>query len=88
VADADPGRGRTAQLIRIMRATCSTFWNINRHHRRAKGLPERTVVNKYAVRCDQSVDQRQGLQLPNLISGARSWALSVAAHNWPALLHA
>jgi len=38
---------------------------------RAKGLPERTVVNKYAVRVAiNPLISVMGLQLPSLISGA------------------
>jgi peptide/nickel transport system permease protein len=66
------GAAGTAQLIRIMRGnlleTLSQQFVITA---RAKGLPERTVVNKYAVRVAiNPLISVMGMQLPHLISGA------------------
>jgi peptide/nickel transport system permease protein len=62
----------TAQLIRIMRANLLEILGQQFvTTARAKGLPERTVVNKYAVRVAiNPLISVMGLQLPSLISGA------------------
>jgi peptide/nickel transport system permease protein len=66
------GAAGTAQLIRIMRGNLldilgQQFVTTGR----AKGLPERTVVNKYAVRVAiNPLISVMGMQLPSLISGA------------------
>jgi peptide/nickel transport system permease protein len=62
----------TAQLIRIMRGNLLDILGQQFvTTARAKGLPERTVVNKYAVRVAiNPLISVMGLQLPNLISGA------------------
>jgi peptide/nickel transport system permease protein len=62
----------TAQLIRIMRGNLLEILGQQFvTTARAKGLPERTVVNKYAVRVAiNPLISVMGLQLPNLIGGA------------------
>jgi peptide/nickel transport system permease protein len=62
----------TAQLIRIMRGNLLDILGQQFiTTARAKGLPERTVVNKYAVRVAiNPLISVMGLHLPNLISGA------------------
>src|SRR5712691_4353721 len=62
----------TAQLIRIMRGNLLDILGQQFvTTARAKGLPERTVVNKYAVRVAiNPLISVMGLQLPNLTSGA------------------
>lgn len=66
------GAAGTAQLIRIMRG--NLLETLNQQFvttARAKGLPERTVVNKYAVRVAiNPLISVMGMQLPHLISGA------------------
>ena len=66
------GAAGTAQLIRIMRG--NLLETLNEQFvttARAKGLPERTVVNKYAVRVAiNPLISVMGMHLPNLISGA------------------
>ncbi len=66
------GAAGTAQLIRIMRGNLlDVLGQQFVTTARAKGLPERTVVNKYAVRVAiNPLISVMGLQLPNLISGA------------------
>ena len=66
----------TAQLIRIMRGNLLDILGQQFvTTARAKGLPERTVVNKYAVRVAiNPLISVMGLQLPNLISARRSSA--------------
>src|SRR5207302_911595 len=66
------GLAGTAQLIRIMRGNLLEILGQQFvTTARAKGLPERTVVNKYAVRVAiNPLISVMGLQLPNLISGA------------------
>jgi len=62
----------TAQLIRIMRGNLLDILGQQFiTTARAKGLPEHTVVNKYAVRVAiNPLISVMGLQLPNLIGGA------------------
>ncbi|HYY88529.1 MAG TPA: ABC transporter permease [Chloroflexota bacterium] len=62
----------TAQLIRIMRGNLlEVLGQQFVTTARAKGLPERTVVNKYAVRVAiNPLISVMGMQLPHLISGA------------------
>jgi peptide/nickel transport system permease protein len=62
----------TAQLIRIMRGNLLEILGQQFvTTARAKGLPERIVVNKYAVRVAiNPLISVMGLQLPTLISGA------------------
>ena len=62
----------TAQLIRIMRGNLLDILGQQFvTTARAKGLPESTVVNKYATRVAiNPLISVMGLQLPNLISGA------------------
>src|SRR5262245_55542147 len=66
------GAAGTAQLIRIMRG--NLLETLNQQFvttARAKGLPEGTVVNKYAVRVAiNPLISVMGMQLPHLISGA------------------
>ena len=66
------GAAGTAQLIRIMRANLLEI--LGQQYittARAKGLDERIVVNKYAVRVAiNPLISVMGMQLPNLISGA------------------
>jgi peptide/nickel transport system permease protein len=66
------GAAGTAQLIRIMRGNLlETLSQQFVTTARAKGLPERTVVNKYAVRVAiNPLISVMGMQLPHLISGA------------------
>jgi peptide/nickel transport system permease protein len=66
------GAAGTAQLIRIMRGNLlETLSQQFVTTARAKGLPERTVVNKYAVRVAiNPLISVMGMQLPQLISGA------------------
>jgi peptide/nickel transport system permease protein len=66
------GAAGTAQLIRIMRGNLlETLGAQFVTTARAKGLHERTVVNKYAVRVAiNPLISVMGMQLPNLISGA------------------
>jgi peptide/nickel transport system permease protein len=63
---------KSAQLIRIMRGNLlETLGAQFVTTARAKGLHERTVVNKYAVRVAVNpLISVMGMQLPNLISGA------------------
>lgn len=66
------GAAGTAQLIRIMRSNLLEI--LGQQYittARAKGLDERIVVNKYAVRVAiNPLVSVMGMQLPNLISGA------------------
>ncbi len=66
------GVAGTAQLIRIMRGNLlETLGQQFVTTARAKGLTERTVVNRYAVRVAiNPLISVMGMQLPNLISGA------------------
>ena len=66
------GAAGTAQLIRIMRGNLLDILGQQFvTTARAKGLAERTVVNKYAVRVAiNPLISVMGMQLPNLISGA------------------
>ena len=66
------GLAGTAQLIRIMRGNLLEILGQQFvTTARAKGLPERTVVNRYAVRVAiNPLISVMGMQLPNLISGA------------------
>ncbi|MFN8632472.1 MAG: ABC transporter permease [Chloroflexota bacterium] len=66
------GAAGTAQLIRIMRGNLLEI--LGQQYittARAKGLDERVVINKYAVRVAiNPLISVMGMQLPNLISGA------------------
>jgi peptide/nickel transport system permease protein len=66
------GVAGTAQLVRIMRGNLlETLGQQFVTTARAKGLTERTVVNRYAVRVAiNPLISVMGMQLPNLISGA------------------
>jgi peptide/nickel transport system permease protein len=66
------GAAGTAQLIRIMRGNLLDLLGQQFiTTARAKGLPERTVVNKYAVRVAiNPLISVMGMQLPHLVSGA------------------
>ena len=66
------GAAGTAQLIRIMRGNLLEILGQQFiTTARAKGLPERTVINKYAVRVAiNPLISVMGMQLPHLISGA------------------
>jgi peptide/nickel transport system permease protein len=66
------GVAGTAQLIRIMRGNLLEILGQQFvTTARAKGLPERTVVNRYAVRVAiNPLISVMGMQLPQLISGA------------------
>jgi len=66
------GVAGTAQLIRIMRGNLlEALGQQFVTTARAKGLPERVVVNRYAVRVAiNPLISVMGMQLPNLISGA------------------
>lgn len=66
------GVAGTAQLIRIMRGNLlEALGQQFVTTARAKGLPERDVVNRYAVRVAiNPLISVMGMQLPNLISGA------------------
>jgi peptide/nickel transport system permease protein len=66
------GVAGTAQLIRIMRGNLlETLGQQFVTTARAKGLTERTVVNRYAVRVAiNPLISVMGMQLPNLISGS------------------
>ncbi len=66
------GVAGTAQLIRIMRGNLLEILGQQFvTTARAKGLPERVVVNRYAVRVAiNPLISVMGMQLPNLISGA------------------
>src|SRR2546430_2556880 len=66
------GAAGTAQLIRIMRGNLLEILGQQFvTTARAKGLPETTVVNKYAVRVAiNPLISVMGMQLPQLISGA------------------
>jgi peptide/nickel transport system permease protein len=66
------GAAGTAQLIRIMRGNLLEILGQQFvTTARAKGLPESTVVNKYAVRVAiNPLISVMGMQLPQLISGA------------------
>jgi peptide/nickel transport system permease protein len=66
------GAAGTAQLIRIMRGNLlETLGQQFVTTARAKGLPERAVVNRYAVRVAiNPLISVMGMQLPSLISGS------------------
>ncbi len=66
------GAGGTAQLMRIMRGSLlETLGQQFVTTARAKGLKERIVVNKYAVRVAiNPLVSVMGMQLPQLVSGA------------------
>jgi peptide/nickel transport system permease protein len=66
------GAAGTAQLIRIMRGNLlETLGQQFVTTARAKGLTEKTVVNRYAVRVAiNPLISVMGMQLPNLISGS------------------
>ena len=78
----------TAQLIRIMRGNLLEILGQQFvTTARAKGLTERTVVNRYAVRVAiNPLISVMGMQLPNLISGATiARRGAVVADDWPAV---
>jgi peptide/nickel transport system permease protein len=66
------GAGGMAQLIRIMRGSLLEILNAQYiTTARAKGLKEKAVINKYAVRVAiNPLISVMGMQLPQLISGA------------------